>query len=565
MSRDEEPAATTETGQVRQARIAFESLRERTDELELIISGISLLALLALPSWLFQHWLQLELHAEGQRHVLIALGFRIVSGLSMTLALAFLLHLAVRAYWVGLIGLKATFPEGIRWHAIRSMGEVTRAYQRAHVVDLDKAIDKADRAASIIFALVSLVTLAMLWIGLLMGLVLLGAMGVGALLGASDDDAGRWGFNFFMGLTFLVVMPAMLLDSDWLRRRLGPPGPRRRAVIEQLTRWQSLLFPQRLILPVQLSLESNLPSWIFTAIFLLLVAVSVVLGGLQENLLRQFAPISSYDYLSDSDAEGGLRSAFYENLRSERDALARVPLIPADMVADGHLRLFLPYLPGRDNPVLRHNCPQAGDPPARRACLVGLWRVHVDDRPVALAEFVAAERRDLGMRGLQGYLSLAGLAPGRHELRVEWRGVVGGGRAGEAASAGEPGSAAAEPVSGPGALSASVAVADGKVGVPDLGANLTGEGKVGVPGLTVADPAAAPAAEKVGAPNPAGKVGVPNPAPEGKVGVPDPAPQTASVPTAGTAAASGAEPHALTYRIPFWFSPPYQQDLAPAR
>ena len=561
MSRDEEPAATTETGQVRQARIAFESLRERTDELELIISGISLLALLALPSWLFQHWLQLELHAEGQRHVLISLGYQIVGGLSTTLALAFLLHLAVRAYWVGLIGLKATFPDGIRWQAIRSMGKVTRAYQRAHVVDLDKAIDKADRAASIIFALVSLITLAVLWVVLSLVLTLLLAMGLGAVLGVSDDAAGRWGFNAFMGLTFLVAMPAMFLDSDWLRRRIGPPGPRQRAVIEQLTRWQSLLFPQRLVLPVQLALESNLPRWIFTAVFLLLVAASVVLGGLQEKLLREFAAVSSYDYFSDDDAEAGLRSAHYENLRSERDALARVPLIPADLVADGHLRLFLPYLPSRDNPALRRSCPKAGDQPARRSCLAGLWRVHIDDKPASLDDFVAAERRDLGMRGLQGYLSLAGLAPGRHALRVEWLGAAPATKAAGAAT-----------VSGGRAVSASAEVAGGKVGVPNL-TNLTAaavDGKMGVPNLTAGAVAASAAAagRKVDVPDLAPdlaavaateKVGVPNSvansvaaAANAKVDVPNP--------TYGT---SSPQTRPLVYRIPFWFSPPYQQDLAP--
>lgn len=594
MSRDEEPAATTETGQVRQARIAFESLRERTDELELIISGISLLALLALPSWLFQHWLQLELHAEGQRHVLISLGYQIIGGLSTTLALAFLLHLAVRAYWVGLIGLKATFPDGIRWQAIRSMGKVTRAYQRAHVVDLDKAIDKADRAASIIFALVSLVTLAVLWVGLTLASALLLAMGLGAVLGVSDDTAGRWGFNAFMGLTFLVVMPAMLLDSDWLRRRIGPPGPRQRAVIEQLTRCQSLLFPQRLVLPVQLALESNLPRWTFTAVFLLLVAASVALGGLQEKLLRQFAAVSSYDYFSDDDAEAGLRSAHYENLRSERDALARVPLIPADMIADGHLRLFLPYLPSRDNPALRRSCPKAGDQPARRSCLAALWRVRIDDKPASLDDFVAAERRDLGMRGLQGYLSLAGLAPGRHELRVEWLGAakderpaakaVGAG----AVSGGREVSASAEVAGGKvGVLNPTAAAADGKVDVPDIAPNLmaTTE-KVGVPDL-----AAVAVTEKVGVPN-SGKADVPNPTTaeaDGKVGVPNLAAEAVSasavaagrkvdVPNLATEAAadekvgvpnptdgtSSPETRPLAYRIPFWFSPPYQQDLAPA-
>ena len=61
------PAASTESASAQERRVAFESLRERTDELELIISGISLLALLALPGWLFDHWVRLELHAEGQR------------------------------------------------------------------------------------------------------------------------------------------------------------------------------------------------------------------------------------------------------------------------------------------------------------------------------------------------------------------------------------------------------------------------------------------------------------------------------------------------------------------
>ncbi len=422
-----EPVESTESLAATQRRVAFESLRERTDELELIISGISLLALLSLPGWLFDHWVQVEVHAEGQRHLLLAFAFQLGSGLSMTLAGAFLLHLAVRAYWVGLIGLKAAFPAGIRWDEIRSIGPITRDYHRRTVVDLDTAIDAADRVASIVFALVSLVALSVLWIGVLLVVATLFAMGFAALAGQSAEPATDSASTVFAVLTLIVVLPLLALDSAWLARRQQRPVPAwRRTVVEKLIYLQGILFPQRLVLPVQLSLESNLPRRTFTLAFLLLLLSSAVFGSVQERAVREFALVSSYAYFGDTDAEEGLRSAHYANLRSERDALARVPLIPADMIADGHLRLFLPYLPERDNAVLRVQCPQAVDSAARRRCLAGLWEVTIDDKPADLAAFVTAERRDLGQRGLQGYLSLAGLAPGAHVLRVRWNAAAAG-------------------------------------------------------------------------------------------------------------------------------------------
>lgn len=422
-----ESVESAESAAARERRVAFESLRERTDELELIISGISLLALLSLPGWLFDQWVQVELHAEGQRHLLLSLAFQLASGLSMTMAGAFLLHLAVRAYWVGLIGLKAAFPAGIRWDAIRSIGPVTRDYHRRTVVDLDTAIDAADRVASIVFALVSLVTLSVLWMGALIAVLTLIAMGIATLAGQAAESGSGVAANVFAVLALIIVLPMFILDSEWLaRRQQGPVPAWRRATIERLAHMQSILFPQRLVLPVQLSLESNLPRRAFTLAFMLLILSSVVFGVVQERAVREFALVSSYAYFGDDDADDGLRSAHYANLRSERDVLARVPLIPADMIADGHLRLFLPYVPERDNPVLRAQCPRAADPAGRRGCLAGLWQVAIDGKPADPAAFVAAERRDLGQRGLQGYLSLAGLTPGAHVLKVSWNAAAAG-------------------------------------------------------------------------------------------------------------------------------------------
>ena len=39
---------------------------------------------------------------------------------------------------------------------------------------------------------------------------------------------------------------------------------------------------------------------------------------------------------------------------------------------------------------------------------------------MTLDDFVAAERRDLGLRGLMGQLPMHALAPGRHDLVLAW-------------------------------------------------------------------------------------------------------------------------------------------------
>ena len=53
-------------------------------------------------------------------------------------------------------------------------------------------------------------------------------------------------------------------------------------------------------------------------------------------------------------------------------------------------------------------------------CLRQLWAVSIDNQPVSMAAFDAAERMDIGMRGLIGLVPLAGLSPGRHTINVEW-------------------------------------------------------------------------------------------------------------------------------------------------
>lgn len=404
-----------------ESRIAFERLRERTDELELIISGISLVALVSLPAWLFAKWIHLDAHADGMFGQMVAICIPMAIGLSYTLAGAFLVHLVARAYWVGLIGLKSVFPLGIRWERIDSVGPITREQLRERA-GLEGPIDGADRFASVVFAVVSLITLSILVVGFVMFAMLLLADLIARSFGMSERATPVVLFAV-LGVFFTFTLLPTVIDraTAALRPAGHPPAARTVRLVRALNVVQGFVFPQKLILPVQLALESNMPRRAFSIAFGLLVVATTFIGMTQTTTADRFALIGNYAYEGDADVRDGLRSAHYEDMRGIDDALLRVPMIPSDRVADPFLRVFLPYIPRRDNGVLQERCPLVEDSSsARRACLSGLWTLSLDGHALDATDFDFAERRDLGLRGLQGYVSIGHLAPGRHELVVTW-------------------------------------------------------------------------------------------------------------------------------------------------
>ncbi|PZT09470.1 hypothetical protein A7X87_02510 [Stenotrophomonas maltophilia] len=116
-------------------------MRDRTDELELFISGLLAFALLAVPGYLFDAWARSSLHTEGMYFQMLWFGFSISVGMCYVLAVALIIHLTVRGYWIGLIGLRSHFPDGIDWGRLPRMGAVTRAFLQARDGGLDGSMN----------------------------------------------------------------------------------------------------------------------------------------------------------------------------------------------------------------------------------------------------------------------------------------------------------------------------------------------------------------------------------------------------------------------------------------
>ena len=399
---------------------AMDRLRDRTDELELIISSLTIFALFSLPGWLFDKIADIYTHLSTSLVIASTMGTTLLAGTSYGLAACFVVHLMTRAYWVGLIGLRTVFPDGINWGKTPGLGPLSRQHYRATLPDLDTIIRNTDRLASSLFAVISMLTLSILWFGTILVVILVMSGAIGARFGLTNA-----GMVIGMALLLVVFLGVPILVY-LLDAQLAARVPRLRdsrilaGLVGFLRRIAGLAYPQRLVLPVQLTLQSNTRPVAFFVALTLSIIVILAVGNMRAAAWSNFTLSGEFTYLDTSQIQDGLRSTYYEDMPSPLDRLRGWPRVDSFNQSGSFARLFLPYHPLRDNLVLDQLCGSAEQAPDRVACLRQLWSVRIDGRPVLMESFVPAERADLEMRGLIGLVPLAGLEPGLRRIEVVW-------------------------------------------------------------------------------------------------------------------------------------------------
>lgn len=399
---------------------ALDRLRDRTDELELIISSLTIFALVSLPGWLFDKIADVYTHLSTSLAIASGAVTTLLSGTCYGLAACFIVHLMARAYWVGLIGLRTVFPEGINWRKTPGIGPLSRQYYQDILPDLDTVIQNTDRVASSLFAVISMLTLSVLWFGTILVAILVSAGAIGARFG--QTNAGIT-FGSLVLLALFVGVPLLLYVLD---AQLAERAPRLRkqrifsGLVRLLRRIAGLAYPQRLVLPVRLTLQSNTRPAVFFVALVLSIVVIVVVGSVRVTASRNFTLSGEFTYLDTAVVREGLSSTYYEDMPGPLDRLRGWPRIDSFSQGGAFVSLFLPYQPLRDNLVLDRLCGSAEQAPDPVACLRQLWTVSIEGQSVSLADFVPAERGDLGMRGLMGLVPLGGLEPGLRHIEVVW-------------------------------------------------------------------------------------------------------------------------------------------------
>jgi hypothetical protein len=197
-----------------------------TWDMELLVSAASVFTLVQLPGWLDAVYWAARPRLDVAWDMLFRLLYTYGKLGLLTLAAAFALHVAMRAYWIALVGMDSIYPQGVLWDRLR-LGPRRRALSQALAEPMAARIERIDNRASIVFALGITLALAMV---LLLGLVLL-AYGLAVALHAVFG--WRWLLpQGFMLLFVAAAAPyALAFYADrTLGAKLAPDGRAARAI-----------------------------------------------------------------------------------------------------------------------------------------------------------------------------------------------------------------------------------------------------------------------------------------------------------------------------------------------
>lgn len=415
----------------------LQQLAANSWNLELIISGAAVFLASYLPGVVErgQHYFlnNLAMSDSPAKNALPLLAYTFAEFVAWLLIATFVGHFVLRAFWAGLVGLHAVYPEGIKYENLPGHTEYTREKARKRFGRLDDFILRLDRLCNQLFSFAFLVALyslgisfAYLIIFFIMHLIPLWFPG----------EAGKMISIILLLLYVLVAMlPAILLlflrnkrfsSSRWLQRMTD--------VTTMLAGNMVLPLVASPINYLNLTYSSNVSRKRFYIVMVLgmVVLFSGVLYTYWQTMLDLSGRSTStfHTYFAQGSGANVLDVRRYDNLRPEGRALPAVS-IPADVVSEPFLRVFVAYPKALDNQLAGLCAPAAlPDSLPRRErlhradsihleCFSRFFRVLVNDSLLSPVEWMFHRHPAENTRGLVAYLPTRQFRTGKNVLLVQ--------------------------------------------------------------------------------------------------------------------------------------------------
>ncbi|HLM69593.1 MAG TPA: hypothetical protein VK358_18770, partial [Longimicrobium sp.] len=324
-------------------------------ELELLISGALVFSLLQAPGYVDAWFSGVRPHLGEQTHLGVFMLFMYVKLILYTLIACFVLHLSMRAYWVGLIGLESVFPAGVRWED-STYGPVMTEVYREKMGRLQSKIDAADRFCSILFPLAFTVVMLFFFS---VGIMLVGgglAFGLSRLLWGGEHFSRV--FMAIFGVALLVPLATWIADSRYGRR--VQRGGRGHRLLRRASAASYYVNAMPIYGTTLMTLLTNMRKGArYPAMYALMALLFGVFMIKDVYIGRGVLLMGDHLYLPDEEGAFGVSPEFYESQRQAGDVYERLPSIQSDVVREPYLKLFIPYAPVRHGEVFAEECPGA--------------------------------------------------------------------------------------------------------------------------------------------------------------------------------------------------------------
>ena len=395
-----------------------------TWEMEMLLSGATVFGLLQLPD-AFNAAVEPLLARLGGGVFQVASILAMYAGAAIYVLLAtFIAHLAVRGFWISLLGLRSVFPLGPDFERLRG-GPIGREVARRETARVEEEVERLDNLATIVFLFGAITVFGVLAPATLVAPIL-------AVVWFWPEAPIGTIMLVMLGIGLGPLVLATLADSMF-GRRLNREGRVARVIAAVLARYQRSMQP-RFLNVLSTTLMTRLGFGRF--MFVYLTALLAVLLGYATNMVMRRTSTAIGDYSSiPAHAESGyaVLPQHYRDQRREQDPLSRMPFLDSAQLKGDWLRLVVPFHPTRHEAAIAKHCPKiwaklplpeslddktaAADHAALLACYRDLADVRVDGQAVAVSPDVVVLPGSQ-LRGLLFMIDARALPHGRHVLQT---------------------------------------------------------------------------------------------------------------------------------------------------
>lgn len=322
----------------------LQRVAEQSWEPELLISGLAIYATIQLPEFVKDFYQYYKYNLQLDTGFIDELMPMLVVGVTLTalkvLSFAFIFHFVVRAFWVGLIGLRSVFDDGIRYYKLE-YSKLFRSEMRKRLGSDDSFLLGADRLASMIFSVAFLFVFYMFGVGLLYLVFFLMMNGVKLIVSEEVFDLYSTIILVIAGV-FLVAVSVFSLILNMKKYREQEKYAR---LHFKLSWYVGQVFYPVIFKPIMyliLTFRSNTPKQKnqIQSIAFFIFFMAIFMGSIFE--LMQVNLIQPRDYYV---ARSGENTFDPQNYESEfQGDLFEKPAIHSPYVnTDEYVSLFIPY------------------------------------------------------------------------------------------------------------------------------------------------------------------------------------------------------------------------------
>jgi hypothetical protein len=417
----------------------LQRLQQESWELELLVSGFSILLLYKAIGFISDKTEEIDLFLNSSlpSSTMVSIFMNILVLSLGALIINLTLHLLMRGFWVGIVGLGSVAPK-TDFDKMKYSSFFTEKLKH-RVGNLDKLVVFLDNISSLVFAFAFLIIFMLLALAIYMVFLLAVLGGANMLIQYMSGGIADVFSIVASGILILIIISGLLYlfdflslglvkKSKWLSRIYYP--------IYVFYGWITLAFLYRVIYYNLMSRYSRRRIAIVLGIYL--IGLAIVPSLYMDHGV----------YFDKNDDQYYISANYYDDLRDKSDIIEKVS-IPSKITSETFLPVFVRYNP-KYNDVIKRRFPDFkptkkeelssdlkfdvgfsnihigyGDrekekaPATALACLSDFYNIYLDDSLITNAQVFFVQHPNRGEIGIETMLDIAKLKRGKHAIEVK--------------------------------------------------------------------------------------------------------------------------------------------------